>query len=236
MDLRTDTRSEMCFCPSSPRNPPRVTGVDLRLRPLVLHDLHRAVQRAFVLVSFETLSERTHRSGTLPASGAWKTSSQHPPAFWSWWRRGGCSRTRWRRQQRLRTHRLPWGWWLCWGRPLGDSQEKVILELQHRSGVCYCRVPHTFVPVPQHCHDVEADGLVGPLFQHSGRQTLIGPLQSWEHISNISYACRVLTGCRRRNGGGRTLPWVLMISLTPWKNPRYFGFGDVWSWMNLTWS
>lgn len=43
--------------------------------------------------------------------------------------------------------------------------------------VCYCRLTHTFVPVPQHSHDVEADGLVGALFQHGGRQTLIGPLQ-----------------------------------------------------------
>lgn len=38
----------------------RSTGVNLRHRPLVLHDLHCTVQRAFVLVSFETLSERTH--------------------------------------------------------------------------------------------------------------------------------------------------------------------------------
>lgn len=35
----------------------------------MLHDLHRAVQRAFVLVSFETLSERT-RTGQEPCQQA----------------------------------------------------------------------------------------------------------------------------------------------------------------------
>lgn len=45
---------------STPRNAPQVTCANLRHRTLVLHDLHGTVQRAFVLVSFETLSERTH--------------------------------------------------------------------------------------------------------------------------------------------------------------------------------
>lgn len=30
------------------------------------------------------------------------------------------------------------------------------------------------------------------------------------------------------------VPWSLMISLTPWKNPLYRGFAEVWSWINLT--
>lgn len=112
--------------------------------------------------------------------------------------------------------------------------------------MCYCRFIHTLVPVPQHSHDVEADGLVGALLQHCGRQTLIGPLQSWGYISNISHICQMFNlhpvkpPARERAlcgpCGGLTLPWVLMISLTPWKNPRYLGFGDVWSWMNLTWN
>lgn len=37
----------------------------------------------------------------------------------------------------------------------------------------------TFVPVPQRCHDVEADGLVGALLQYSGCEALISPLQTW---------------------------------------------------------
>lgn len=82
----------------------------------------------------------------------------------------------------------------------------------------YCQAPigvvsvllqihtHTFVPVPQHSHDVEADGLVGALFQHCGRQTLIGPLQSWEDGTTVSCFC----GPTGSSGGGRegnpTLP------------------------------
>lgn len=47
------------FLPLSHQKPSTgVTSVDLRLRTLVLHDLRRAVQRAFVLVRLETLSER----------------------------------------------------------------------------------------------------------------------------------------------------------------------------------
>ena len=30
------------------------------------------------------------------------------------------------------------------------------------------------------------------------------------------------------------LPSCRTMVLTPWKNPRYFGLGCVWSWMNLT--
>lgn len=33
----------------------------------------------------------------------------------------------------------------------------------------------TFVPVSQQVHHVESDRLIGPLFQHSGGQTLVGP-------------------------------------------------------------
>lgn len=29
-------------------------------------------------------------------------------------------------------------------------------------------------------------------------------------------------------------PCSRTISLTPWKNPRYLGLADVWSWMNFT--
>lgn len=59
------------------------------------------------------------------------------------------------------------------------------------NGVCCCRATHTFVPVPQHSHDVEADGLIGALLQHRGRQTLIRPLQSWGYITDISHICQM---------------------------------------------
>lgn len=169
----------------------RSTGVNLRHRPLVLHDLHCTVQRAFVLVSFETLSERTHtghkpcqqlgpgrpgdsthlHSGLDDVQGS---VSEHAGSA-----SDGSEHTGYHGVNGfvgvipLVIHK-----WSHSGAPAG-------------SRVCYYRFIHTFVPVPQHGHDVKADGLVGALFQHCGRQTLISPLQSWGYINNISHICQM---------------------------------------------
>lgn len=58
----------------------------------------------------------------------------------------------------------------------------------------------------------------------------------WELMNNLR--SHFLCGRIRTVGGSKTSltssPSVLTISLTPWKKPLYFGFADVWSWMNFT--
>lgn len=163
------------------RKAPQVGCVNLRHRTLVLHDLHCAVQRAFVLVSFQTLSEGTHTAEDpwqqLELWRPWPLPSTHlhpglddvegsvPEDA------GGSSDG----SERTRYHGV-------------NGSVGVVALVIHKkksfwcsiwvNGVCCCRFTHTFVPVPQHSHDVEADGLVGALLQHRGRQTLIRPLQS----------------------------------------------------------
>ncbi len=68
---------------------------------------------------------------------------------------------------------------LCWNKKLQMTPELpfwfyvfIILLFIHS---------HTFVPVPQRSHDIEADGLVGALFQHRGCEALIRPLQPCTH-------------------------------------------------------
>lgn len=63
----------------------------------------------------------------------------------------------------------------------GASSQTVRRRKEERKGRCSCRSDFTltFVPVLQRGHDVEADCLVGALFQDGGGEALVRPPQSW---------------------------------------------------------
>ena len=75
---------------------------------------------------------------------------------------------------------------------------------------------HTSVPVAQGSHDEEADGLIGSLLQHGGREALVRPLQPWGKQARPSHRRPPRQTQERQGRKRRWRPWAAWPrSLTP---------------------
>lgn len=75
---------------------------------------------------------------------------------------------------------------------------------------------HTSVPVAQGSHDEEADGLIGSLLQHGGREALIRPLQPYGKQARQSHRRPPRRMQERQGRKRRWRPWAAWPrSLTP---------------------